>query len=116
MSIDEKIAAANKQIEEVTLERDRLVALKKEISSNRYKAIEALGDAMHKKFCHYNHTDGCGYFYGADRPERIQWMGNAELLLQGLRSAFPEIRDAYGCGERDICLLAERATTFLKAL
>lgn len=44
-----------------------------------------LAEFLHSKFCRYNHTDGCGFFYeGNDwnKPEHNRWLETAQDVLK----------------------------------
>lgn len=50
---------------------------------NAQHSLEGLADWLHKKLCHNNHADGCGYFYeNWNNPgtTRKEWRKRAELL------------------------------------
>lgn len=54
ISIDKKIEDLQKQIEKLKEEKSSLEAMPDE---------QRLAEALHKKLCHLNHTDCCGWDY-----------------------------------------------------
>ncbi len=49
--------------------------------------IQAYADKLHREFCSFNHTDGCGYLYTSwsHRPLRDElksWYRKAERILR----------------------------------
>lgn len=65
-----------------------------------------LADELHKRFCHHNHADGCGYLYGnweKPRNEQREWLNKATRLISRTKlrgtsvEVFLELVDAVKC-------------------
>lgn len=72
--VERDIETLRKRIEELEKE-------KKAIES--WTPDERLAEELHSKQCHWNHTDGCGWFYSTwEKPgtERIAYREKARLL------------------------------------
>ena len=77
MNIDEQIAECEKKIVELQKKREQLKSL---------SPAQRVAELLHGKFCHYNHTDGCGWFYFdwnnlPRNSDRQCWLDKAEKLL-----------------------------------
>ena len=78
MNIDEQIREAKKRSNEARREYRRYIKQKKNdilkikegVKENQQ--LRGLAFDLHDRFCHFNHTDGCGWHY-----EKEDWQGNA---------------------------------------
>lgn len=82
-TINEEISKIESEIESRRQEIERLQARKAGLASgNRFVVAEYL----HEKECHWNHTDGCGWYYGSWEPplrsSRQQYLDRADKLLK----------------------------------
>lgn len=61
---------------------------KRKEEENRLSALtpeRRLAEKLHERLCHWNHTDGCGWFYGSwSNPcdTRKRWAAKAQAALQ----------------------------------
>jgi hypothetical protein len=74
--IDQKIADLQRDIEHLIAEKEKYVGL---------SLSQRIAEVIHEKTCNYNHTDGCGWYYGSwknPRDEHIRYHNKAIFLLK----------------------------------
>src|SRR5690348_7949896 len=76
-AIQEKITEHQQEIAKLQMEQQRLDSLAPD---------KRLADALHSKLCHWNHVDGCGWFYEAkddwDRNSHQMYLIKARELIR----------------------------------
>jgi heterodisulfide reductase subunit B len=70
----DNIIAIEKQIKTLEEELEKLKLLKKKLDTEEPE--KKLARAYHSKECHWNHTDGCSYYYEED-SNKTDWEGFA---------------------------------------
>lgn len=59
-------------------------------------ALREIADLIHDKNCHWNHTDGCGYFYdswndpGSSELDRRRAYNQAQIAFRLSKLKYPE--------------------------
>lgn len=53
-------------------------------ADRRLQATELIAEGLHSKLCHYNHTDGCGWFYGPDAGPHAEYREKARALINAV--------------------------------
>lgn len=77
-SINKDIERAKAELGKLEQERDKFAQL---------TIQQQLAEALHSKFCHWNHTDGCGWYYNdwsdkvLDRT-RVIYLDKAIAMLE----------------------------------
>ena len=77
----------NKEIEELEVKLKLLKEEKKkfDLMQPNYQ----LAEILHEKLCHWNHTDGCGWYYEkwegfGEKSERQRYLDKANKILEGV--------------------------------
>ena len=77
-ALEKELAALRAKQGEIEAELQR----KEEMA--RTNPLADLAEALHEKFCHWNHTDGCGWFYeqwpGPNGGTRQSWIARAQKV------------------------------------
>lgn len=76
MNNSEKIKQLEEEIQKLKKEQAMLAALPED---------KELAEALHKKLCRWNHTDGCSWFYESwEKPgySRNEWLEKAREVLK----------------------------------
>lgn len=82
------------EVEREIEKKRRDLANLESVRKNMLEDVQSASDAgqlaieLHKKFCNYNHTDGCGWHYEIhngvhdwSRPDHVRWYRTATMLL-----------------------------------
>jgi len=69
------------------LEEDLAKAKKEQAEYDSMSEEQRLAETIHSKMCHWNHTDGCGWFYDSwsdmhSNSSKIQYLNKAKAILQ----------------------------------
>ena len=64
---------------------------------------QRLAERLHDTLCHWNHTDGCGWFYETDQPNLSKWtmrnhseyLGHARKLMNFCVNRQIDVDDAF---------------------
>ena len=74
---------------DIEQQQQRLTELKLKEKSLAANEPRAVAEFLHEKECHWNHTDGCAWFYetwdgatGAGNSTRMEWLRKAEHLIK----------------------------------
>lgn len=82
------------EVESEIEKKRRDLAKLESVRKNMLEDVQSASDAgqlaieLHKKFCNYNHTDGCGWLYEIrdgvhdwTKPDHVRWHRMATTLL-----------------------------------
>lgn len=80
---ESQINKIEKEIIEKTASLEELKSKKKLLEDGDPKGV---AEFLHLKFCHFNHTDGCSWFYEKDWDNRsstkAEWLSKAYKLIR----------------------------------
>jgi len=71
MNIDDQIEETTNKLKELKKEKEEIKKEKRR--SNLDEEVINIAEILHEKLCTYNHTDGCGWFYGKWSDENLQY-------------------------------------------
>lgn len=88
------LVAQRRELEEMEreIQRRRQEIEAAEEALDRTTPVHRLAIVLHDKFCRWNHTDGCGFFYEVNKGvhswssrEHQNWLAKADALMQRVR-------------------------------
>lgn len=81
--MQETIARLEREIAEKS---EQLAAARLHVERLKANDPQAIAEALHSSECHWNHTDGCSWFYekwdGPHNTTRMEWFAKAQTLIE----------------------------------